>query len=101
MLVTSVRFIPLQFVFSIFLVERGQTEVNICISFCNLFMCRNKNSLEECIILPVCKSFLRPSFEYPLQSWAPVHIKNNAQLERVQRRAVTLIKVLDGFSYKD
>ena len=62
---------------------------------------RNITYKDKCLIVPLYKAIVRPHLEYCIQAWSPYLRKDIYNLEKIQRRATTLIPGLSNLRYEE
>ena len=62
---------------------------------------RNIENKSKYVLLPLYRALVRPHLEFCVQAWNPHLMKDIVKLERVQKRAVRMMKDLGGGSYED
>ena len=62
---------------------------------------RNFRFKSKSVMVPLYKSIVRPHLDYCVQAWRPHYRKDIDKLEKMQRRAMKMVKGLEGHSYSD
>ncbi|PKU39565.1 hypothetical protein llap_10120 [Limosa lapponica baueri] len=62
---------------------------------------RSVASWSKVVILPLYSVLVRLHLEYCVQLWSPQHKKDMVRLERVQQRAMRMIRELEHLCYED
>jgi hypothetical protein len=56
---------------------------------------------DKSVFLQLYKQYVRPHLEFAVQAWSPWHQADKEVLEKVQRRAVSMVAGLRGREYED
>ena len=62
---------------------------------------RNITYKDKSLIVPLYKAIVRPHLEYCIQAWSPYLRKDIDMLEKIQRRATKVFKILNGYENID
>ena len=57
--------------------------------------------MDKCMFLTLFKSMVRPHLEYGSNAWSVIFKKEVIQIENLQRRAITLAKIMQHLSYTE
>ena len=62
---------------------------------------RSVTSRSKEVILPLCSALMSSHLQYCIHFWSPQHKKDMELLERIQRKAIKMTRVLENLSYRD
>jgi len=65
------------------------------------FINRTMEDHSSKVILPLYRALVRPHLEYCVQVWSPYLKKDIAKIEKVQKRAVNMMRDLTGLRYEE